>query len=772
MPAREQTTRRRRRPWRVLAVLVLLLVGLRALLPWLAEYTLERVLSGALAARFEIGAIDLALHEGEIVLEGLTLRTPDTGAELAGVRRVALEIDWGALLSGSLEVERLAVEEPRLLLSFDAEGRFNWAGVGGGSGAEPEAEEALAPSFRLRVARVQLGSGVVRLIDEAEDGLPGLRLAIGAFTLEGVEIARLEPGAPLIWGLATADASGWQLAVTPDPGETSDFALSASAGPIAGDQWIPLRLELSREGAVQLGAEGKLRPVPLEAALHVRWQGLRSQAVFPLLSVSKARVERGDSSGTLEISLSLADVPERGLRVAGQVSHEQLALELEGDTPARLEVARATGELAELRVPIPAAPAEPPEPVLAHWARIEVVEPLLDITLPGPAEAEQAQREESPGAEAEQAQGEESPGAEAAAAPGVDLRVDAFSLRGGRVRWRDPALGADARQTLDSIGVEASQIRWPPAAAERGRLVAGSLGVEPLRVEGSWQPGHADVAFSATRIALAPWDPLLSSYSAYSVSQGDLSLRGRFQLRGERYEAPVTVVLHRLKATSRGNAFQKTFGIPLAAAIPLLSDPAGNIQLEIPVRGHLSEGAKLDLASTIVKALREAITNALVSTLAAPLDLTGSVLRRAGELFQLGIGEAAFEAGQHALRLDAEVVLDSAAGLANRTPRARLELVPQIVSDDLLALGVAPREGGFLKNIASAAKAVFGGSRKLDDEAQERVAALAQARLDAVERHLCEKAGLAPERIVRKPWKGRINEGIPRVLLRLQLKAK
>jgi len=41
-----------------------------------------------------------------------------------------------------------------------------------------------------------------------------------------------------------------------------------------------------------------------------------------------------------------------------------------------------------------------------------------------------------------------------------------------------------------------------------------------------------------------------------------------------------------------------------------------------------------------------------------------------------------------------------------------------------------------------------------------------------VERHLSEKAGLAPERIVRQPWKGRINEGIPRVLLRLQLKAK
>ena len=88
--------------------MVLAVLPLLAALPWIAARTLEEVLSGALAARFEIGDVALALYKGEVVFEDLTLRAMDTSAERAGGRRIALDLDWGALLSGSLEAERLA----------------------------------------------------------------------------------------------------------------------------------------------------------------------------------------------------------------------------------------------------------------------------------------------------------------------------------------------------------------------------------------------------------------------------------------------------------------------------------------------------------------------------------------------------------------------------------------------------------------------------------------------------------------------------------------
>ena len=139
----------------MLAALVLPLVGLRAVLPRFAERKLEEVVSGALVARFELGDVDFALYEGEVVLEDLTLRAADTGAELAAVRRIALDLDWGALLFGSLEAESLKVEAPQLFFAFDPEGRFNWAGLGATSEAEPEPEPAPEPSFRVKIARVE-----------------------------------------------------------------------------------------------------------------------------------------------------------------------------------------------------------------------------------------------------------------------------------------------------------------------------------------------------------------------------------------------------------------------------------------------------------------------------------------------------------------------------------------------------------------------------------------------------------------------------------------
>ena len=73
--------------------------------------------------------------------------------------------------------------------------------------------------------------GILRLVDEAPDALPDLRLDIGGFALEGVELGRPEPDAPLHWALAGVEATGWSLGVTPVGADALDFAIRASAGP-------------------------------------------------------------------------------------------------------------------------------------------------------------------------------------------------------------------------------------------------------------------------------------------------------------------------------------------------------------------------------------------------------------------------------------------------------------------------------------------------------------------------------------------------------------
>lgn len=738
-----------------LAIAAALVVAAWIALPWLAEIALERVVGGMLDARVEIGHVDLALGKGEVQLLDTTLRRRDSGVELAGARRIVVDADWHALLRGSLEAERVAVDEPRLLLAWNAQGRSNWEDV---PARRPNELEEPPPAFRVAVARLEMGAGLVHLVDEHAEGLPDLRLAVGGIVLEGADIARPEAGAALHWGLASATASDWHLGVTPAPGQPLDFSIRATAGPTASDGSLPIEVEIGRKGGGHLRVEGQAWTDPVGAQLRVRWEGMRSELLWPFLAVKRSSLESGRSRGDLEVAFTLDDVPERGLVVRGVVEHEHLALTLErGGERVLIAIPSIVARLAELRVPLPSSPTEPPPPIRLQWSRIEVNQPSVDATL----------SEGSPEPEAPKASGAlEAPPA------GVEVLVDALSLRRGRVRWHDPSLGPGHEQVVAPVDLEASSLRWPAPGFAKLDLRVGGLGAKPLRLQGTWPPGRADAELRATRIELPPWNALIEPRSGYSVSKGSLSVHTRFRLRGDAYEAPTDIVLHRLEATSEGDAFQKTFGMPLAVALPLLRDPSGNIRLHVPVRGSVQGGTEFELTQTVAGALREAILNALASAVASPLDLAGTLVRRVGDLFVLGIGETQFEPGQAELPVATKVALHSAVQLAMRTPNARLELVPEVVASDLEALGVAGRSSGVLEGIVAAGRTLLGGGRAVAPEQRAELDELAKRRVAAVAAFLCDEAGLPADRVVRTAWDGMAGEGAPRVLLRIELPAK
>jgi len=1001
---------RRARRWLVaLLALVLVLGAVRAALPFATERLLERLLSDLLYARLEVGNVDLDLLEGEIVAHFVAMRSARDDLELARARRVALDVDWGALLRGSLEAERLAVARPEVTVEFDGEGRLNWGGVGGPP-KEPNAGSEPAGQFAVEVARLEIGAGLLRLVDEVDGGLPNLTLALGAVLLEGAEIGRAEPGGALYWSLAGADASDWRLAVVPDQGQDLELEIRASTGAPRRDGTLPISFELRREAGLTVEVEGELRPSPLELSLDLTWKDLPSRALAGFLPIPGARVRSGESEAKLHVELTLADVPERGLTLSGALRHRDLGLDLERDLSAHLDVAHVALDVDHLSIPIPAGRVEPPPPLVARWSRIEVEAPVLEVRLPdvaagaeaaGSGESEESEpflvdaqvdelvlrdghvRWSDPGQGADfelrigsftlgeagiariapegslhwalesaaaagwqlrviprdggeafdytltgstlaieqggkipldvevgrvggmqielkgdlrpdpleatlglrfreantrrlalllgldgvrvergVAQGSaeidltlaEGPQrglrvrgelthrelalvvegdtgvhvevgrfvgvldelvvpmpAEAAAQPPgpirvrlarveierpsvavqlpdpalrnradegaaaedgpaleLDVRVASLVVREGRAVLRDPAIGAGAEQRLSAIALDAADVRWPELSFASARLLVGSLGAPPLRIEGSRSRSRADIEIRGGQIDLAPWNPLISSYSEYSVSSGSFSLRSDVAMRGDSYDAPTHVTTHNLAVSSRGDGFQRTFGMPLSVTLQLLTDTAGNIRLELPLSGNLREGSGLDLTTTIVAAMRDGIVNAIASAAAAPVDLVGGVFRRVGEAFVLGVGEVQFAPGTHALALGDELSLRSAAGLVSGTRRAQLVLQPQVVSDDLRAIGEAGEGENVLGQVVAVGRAIFGGSRSVDVGEHGRAAELARKRVDAMARFLEKNTALGRERIIAGEWDGRVREGRPRVVMRMR----
>ncbi len=744
-----------RRRWPLfLGSVLLVALGTRAALPWIAARALEELTGGVLDGQLDIGDVDLGLVEGVVVLEDVTLFAAEDGVELAGAASLFLDLDWGALLRGALEAESFTAREPRLLLAFDAEGRLNWSDVW-------TEDDEPAADFRVKLARAELGAGSVRLLDASAEGLPSLVLRLGAVALDALEVERPEPGAPVRWALAGADASEWSFGIAPDSEQGFDFALSANAGPVEPDGAIPFRLGVRREDGVELDVEGEVQPTPLLGRVEARWQGLVSRAIVPLLELSGVVIERGRSSGELSATLDLSDVPDRGLRVSARVRHDDLVLDVPGDAQWHVAIPHVEGALRELVIPIPATAPELPEPTRVHWTRVTVREPLVEVTLPAEA-GSGAEAAPAPAQETGSAPDEPAPG------PGLVVIFDSLRVESGRLVVRDP-LGQLPPESDVSVDLEASQVRLPLLTFGESQLRVRGRRAGSLHLDGALGEDRGDVRLRARRIDLVHWNPVIEQYSSYSVTRGELSVKSRLELRGRRYEAPTDLTFHRLEARSTGKDFQKTFGMPMAVALPLLADTAGNIRIRVPVEGDVDSGGRLDLQATFADALREAVRNTLVNSLAAPLDVAGSIFRRIGEAFVLGIGEAVFRPGTSDLPPDARVVLDSAAQLVLRTKGARLLLVSDIVEDDLEALGLTRGEAGLLADAARIGRAIFGGGGKVSSELREAAEELTRARYRAVRARLTTRSGLRPDQIVPQPWDGTVREGFPRVKLRLRL---
>jgi hypothetical protein len=221
----------------LLMVLLTLAVGLRAgALRWVVLPALER----AIGCEADAQSVRLT-SSGTIYIEQLKLSAPNVEAVAAtffDAPFVEITPRWGALLTGGVPVERIAVRRPTITISQDQNMALNIAGLGGkGAGGTLDV-----------LPGVELHDGTLAL---AEHG-PGWINPLVALRVEG-RIARPDPRQPRY----TLELTGAQ------PGAstaeviriTGDYDLAAQTGEIALDN-----LDLSR-----------FRDTPVPEAFADRW---------------------------------------------------------------------------------------------------------------------------------------------------------------------------------------------------------------------------------------------------------------------------------------------------------------------------------------------------------------------------------------------------------------------------------------------------------------------------------------------------------------------
>lgn len=366
-------------------------------------------------------------------------------------------------------------------------------------------------------------------------------------------------------------------------------------------------------------------------------------------------------------------------------------------------------------------------------------------------------------------------GIEAAGGASPSVAAASFAFDGKTIRFEDGSVEPPYKGVFRDLVARAEGLRFPERVAHSLKVTGAAADGGRFELVGTLDGDAGEAKFTLNRLALAPFNPYAQSAAGYRLG-GTASVKTSFRMRGQRYDAKNSITLHKLDVSSQDPGdFERRFGIPLDVALALLRDPGGNISLSVPVAVD-EKGTSTGVGSIVAGALRQALVGALTS----PLKLLGAVGSGVGGLLGGGgvepvasaPGAAEPEEGQ-AERYEGVVRLlaerpQLALRLRGRTGDADRPLVAERILAEQLEAGEGLPEladgPGFLarRRIAGAIQARARGEEgKLDpeDEAQleryvaavpvpdERLAALARARAEAVREVSIAEFGVPPERL-------------------------
>ena len=287
-----------------------------------------------------------------VVLEGPSLGNLPGGSEpvMFTARRIRVQVALLPLLARRIEIHSVALEQPRLLLERDAQGRPNWLlgparpGAAAGPTPPPPAPAPARDPFALKVAAISLAEGQVTWNDLRAGVRESLALPMvtldtdpegrlrgqGQLRLRGVEAQAQLHGGPLAALLAPGSGLPWPVELTlAARGVQANFSGSLAGGTLQG----PLRVSIPRTDS--------LAPLLPQAAALPPAEGVTLAASLSPggLSGISLGVQRLPLSGLLpELSLGPMVVEAASLgalsSARGTLRLGELALAWDADLPS------------------------------------------------------------------------------------------------------------------------------------------------------------------------------------------------------------------------------------------------------------------------------------------------------------------------------------------------------------------------------------------------------------------------------------------------------
>ena len=296
----------------------------------------------------------------------------------------------------------------------------------------------------------------------------------------------------------------------------------------------------------------------------------------------------------------------------------------------------------------------------------------------------------------------------------VPIRLGSIIVRGrSGLHYEDHTLAVPfvsdlAIRTLQVTGIDSGHPDRPARVRLKGTLENRA----PLQVSGTVRPFARPLAL-AMKIELKNY-PLsrLSAYTVQSVgtalAAGRLKLKSRLTIADGRLDMRNRVVLKRLQTRTISPELAKKLDnrlpVPLDTALSMLRDRKGDISLNVPIKGPLSE-LNVGIGDILITALGKAIVPAASSYLVyalGPYAALAYVGIKVGEkVLQVTLPPVPFAPGSAGIDDKQKKYLERIATLLKNRPRTDLQLMPVSTPQDL-APGTGPEKTAALPPRGSA----------------------------------------------------------------------
>lgn len=253
-------------------------------------------------------------------------------------------------------------------------------------------------------------------------------------------------------------------------------------------------------------------------------------------------------------------------------------------------------------------------------------------------------------------------------AAAVNLHFGAFVLRQGHINYTDdfikPNFTANLIDIDGRVGAFGSHTTDPASVDIKASLD----GRGPVTISGMLNPLTSpptlDLTAGAQGIELTSFTPYSTKYAGYPITEGRLNIDLHYVLDQNKLTADNHLFIDQLTFGDRVENTTATH-LPVTLAVALLKNSRGQIDVDIPVSGSLSD-PQFSLGGLIW----HAVVNLLEKAVTAPFTLLANAF--GGSTAQLQY--VAFAPGSSVLSADDEKKLQTLAQALNDKPAVKLEM--------------------------------------------------------------------------------------------------